>query len=405
MRRLLPLILLLAACKPDHAARPRDSAPARPPTTAPDPHDPPAVPGTAKPDPELRDVPAEARAVKLEKVVEGMNRPVLLTFAPGDPRKRLFVLEQHVGRVRVIEGGTLQKDVFVDLKGKVSTGNEQGLLGLAFAPDFADSHRVYVSYTDRGGDTRIVEYTTAAADSDKVDASTRREIFTVEQPYSNHNGGHLQFGPDGKLYLGLGDGGSAGDPKRNGQNGKSVLAKMLRFDVGAAEPEAEIVAMGVRNPWRFDFDPANGDVYIGDVGQDAWENVYAVGAGTLDGRNFGWNVTEGRHCYDDADCDPSKFTAPVADYPHEQGCSVTGGVVYRGKALPALDGAYFYGDFCIGWIRSFRWAEDGIRDHWDWRPVIDPDLQLTQLASFGRDEDGEIYVLSLDGTIWRLVAS
>jgi glucose/arabinose dehydrogenase len=399
---------MLVACKPDKpSARPRDTG-----VHSTKVHGTEVQAGTGLQDGGVPDadetlgaVPAEAAGVKLEKVVGGLDRPVLVTFAPGDPEKRLFVIEQHAGRVRVIEGGKLASKAFLDLKGKVSTGNEQGLLALAFAPDFAESHRLYVYFTDRSGDSNLVEYRTQAADSDSVDASTRRVLFFTEQPFSNHNGGHLAFGPDGKLYLGLGDGGSAGDPKGNGQNEKSLLAKMLRFDVSAEKPEPEIVAMGLRNPWRYDFDPKTGDLYIGDVGQDQWEMLYAVPAGTLETRNFGWNVGEGRHCYDRDRCDLSSFTAPVTDYPHDQGCSVTGGVVYRGDALPALDGVYFYGDFCIGWIRSFRWSANGIRDHWDWRPVLDPEAQVTQLSSFGRDADGEIYVVSLDGTIWKLVSA
>ena len=241
-----------------------------------------------------------------------------------------------------------------------------------------------------------------AHDPDRVDVTTRRELFQIDQPYSNHNGGNLAFGPDGKLYLGLGDGGSAGDPRKAGQDPDNRLAKLLRFDVDAATPTAEIVAMGLRNPWRFDFDPATGDLYIGDVGQDRWEQLYAVAAGTIDGRNFGWSVAEGRHCYGARRCDLAGFTAPVTDYPHGDGCSVTGGVVYRGAALPALAGVYFYADYCMGWIRSFRWRPDGIRQHWDWRPALDPDAQITQVSSFGRDADGEIYVVSLSGTIWKL---
>jgi len=407
----LVALLLLAACKKD---APRDTgvrpAPADATATAPvgsDAADPPKVerPPLPPPDETLGAPPDDvARGVKLAKVASGLSRPVLLTFAPGDPRKRLFVLEQHVARVRAIENGAVVKEPYLALTGKVSKGNEQGLLGLAFHPRFAENGRFFVYYTDRDGDSRLVEYT-AAPDADRADPKTAKELFTVEQPYSNHNGGSLEFGPDGKLYLGLGDGGAGGDPHGNGQNPKAKLAKILRFDVDAAKPAAEIVAIGVRNPWRFDFDPRTGDVYIGDVGQERWESLYVVEAGTLDGRNFGWNVAEGRHCYERSRCDRSKFIAPVTDYSHEQGCSVTGGVVYRGAALPALDGVYFYADYCMGWIRSFRWAPDGIRQHWDWRPVIDPRGQVTQVSSFGRDADGEVYVLSLDGTIRKLVPS
>jgi glucose/arabinose dehydrogenase len=344
-----------------------------------------------------------AGKVGLEVVATGLDRPVLVTFAPGDSRQRLFVVEQHVARIRTIEGGKLSKKAFLSLKGKVSTDNEQGLLGLAFHPRFAENGRLFVYYTDDGDDIRVEEYTVDASDPDKVDPSTRKEIFFQKHPYSNHNGGHLEFGPDGKLYLGLGDGGGGGDPLEAGQDRDTKLAKLLRIDVDAKKPKAEIVAIGLRNPWRFDFDSKTGDLYIGDVGQDAWESVYVVGAGEIDGKNFGWSVSEGRHCFEKRRCDMSKFTPPVADYPRDEGCSVTGGVVYRGAAIPELDGVYFYADYCIGWIRSFRWEPDGIRQHWEWRPVLDPESQLSQISSFGLDHAGEVHVISLDGTIWKLV--
>jgi glucose/arabinose dehydrogenase len=326
-----------------------------------------------------------------------------VTFAPGDTRKRLFVVEQHAGRIRALEGGTISKKVVLDLKGKVSTGNEQGLLGLAFHPQWASNGLLYIYYTDRSDDIHVLEYRMSLSDPDVVDTKTGKEIFFAKHPYTNHNGGHLEFGPDGKLYMGLGDGGAAGDPLRAGQDDEQVLAKMLRIDVDAKDPKAEIVAKGVRNPWRFDFDSKTGDLYIGDVGQDEWEMLYAVPAGELDGKNFGWSVSEGRHCYGKRRCDMSAFTPPVTDYSHEVGCSVTGGVVYRGAALPALDGVYFYADYCTAILRSFRWAKDGIRQHWDWRPVLDPEGQLSQISSFGLDEAGEVYVVSLAGTIWKIV--
>ena len=410
MRHLLAAALVLAAasCKKD---RP-------PPPAAPDvgaaPDKPARDAASAQnfdasvlppPSEELSAVPAEiAEAVKLEVVAEDLARPVALAFAPGDARQRLFVLEQHVGRVRAIEGGQVAKKAVLDLDGKVSTGNEQGLLGIAFHPEWATNGKVYVYYTDRDDHSHVVEYRMSDADPDVFDPASRREIYFHEQPYSNHNGGHLEFGPDGKLYLGLGDGGSAGDPLRAGQDPDQELAKLLRFDVDAAAPKAEIVALGLRNPWRFDFDSKTGDLYIGDVGQNEWEMIYAVAAGTIDGRNFGWSVSEGRHCYRKRRCDMSGFTAPVTDYDHEVGCSVTGGVVYRGSALPALDGVYFYADYCTAILRSFRWAPDGIRQHWEWRAALDPEGQLTQLSSFGVDEAGEVYLMSLNGTIWKLAA-
>ena len=356
-----------------------------------------------EPSEELGSVPEDlAKAVKLEVVADDLKRPVLVTFAPGDKRKRLFVVEQHVGRIRAIEGGAIADKAVLDLKGKVSTGNEQGLLGLAFHPKWAENGLLYVYYTDRDDDIHVLEYRMSLSDPDVVDTKTAKEIFFAKHPYTNHNGGHLEFGPDGKLYLAPGDGGAAGDPLRAGQDDDHVLAKLLRIDVDARAPEAEIVAKGLRNAWRFDFDSKTGDLYIGDVGQNEWEMLYAVPAGQIDGKNFGWSVSEGRHCYRKRGCDMSSFTAPVTDYSHEVGCSVTGGVVYRGAALPGLDGVYFYADYCTGVLRSFRWAADGIRQHWDWRPVLDPDGQVSQVSSFGVDEAGEVYIVSLSGTIWKL---
>jgi len=268
---------------------------------------------------------------------------------------------------------------------------------------FRSNGKLYVNYTDLRGDTHVVEYRVAAAAPDQVDPSTARELFRVAQPYANHNGGNLVFGPDGKLWVGLGDGGAAGDPHGAGQDDRALLAKMIRLDVdSAARPAAEVVAKGLRNPWRYSFDAATGDLYIGDVGQNAWEQLYVVPHDHLTGHNFGWSVAEGRHCYDAARCDRTGFTPPVTDYAHDVGCSVTGGVVYRGKALPALDGVYFYADYCTALIRSFRWRPDGIRQHWEWKPVLDPDSRLAQVSSFGLDHDGEIYVLLLGGDVFRL---
>jgi glucose/arabinose dehydrogenase len=406
MRSLVPFAVLLAACKGDapRAEKPRPDtavtvAPARvidAGAALPPPVDLPA------PSEDLTDAPADiAGSLALVELADDLSRPVLVTFAPGDPRKRLFVVEQ-VGRIRWFEDGKLASGVFLDISKKVSRDNEQGLLGLAFHPKFADNQRLFIYYTAKDDDVHIVEYQVSSTNPDKVDPATARELIEIAQPYSNHNGGHLQFGPDGKLYAGVGDGGAAGDPLKAGQDPDQLLAKLLRWDVDAAQPTTEIVALGLRNPWRFDFDPETGDLYIGDVGQNAWEMVYAVEAGTIDGRNFGWSVSEGRHCYERKRCDMEAFTSPVTDYPHPDGCSVTGGIVYRGAALPALDGVYFYADYCMGWIRSFRWRPDGIRQHWDWRPALDPDSKLTQVSSFGRDADGELYVLSLSGSVFKL---
>jgi glucose/arabinose dehydrogenase len=333
---------------------------------------------------------------------------VLLTTAPGDARKRLFVIEQR-GAIRVIENGELGQKKFFTISG-LSDGNEEGLLGLAFHPKFATNGKLYVDYTTEDLATHIVEYRVSASDPDVVDKTTAREVIRIAHPYSNHNGGNLVFGPDGKLYTGMGDGGAANDPHRNGQNPKALLAKILRFDVETPTAVPEMVDLGVRNPWRFWFDATTHDLYIGDVGQNLWENVYVV---PNDGKvhNMGWNVVEGNHCFDadtgaGADhCDKTGFTPPAVDYGHDQGCSVTGGVTYRGKALPVLDGRYFYADFCTGIIRSFRWFDGAVHEHWDWREALvkASKLEPSQISSFGVDGDGEVYLVSLVGDIFELV--
>lgn len=418
MRRIhggtgLAVLMLLTACRGDAATGngPRTTSgttsptgtvtatpPAPPPPGPAAPHHPP--PG---PPPAPVAVPADIAAkVALRPFAKGLYRPVQLVAAPGDASGRLFVVEQR-GAIRIVKGGVVQKAPFLALD-DLSDGNEQGLLGLAFHPAFATNRRLYVDYTDAEGDTHVVEYTVKAGDPDRVDPASAREVLTIPQPYSNHNGGDLVFGPDGKLWIGTGDGGSANDPRGNGQNPRALLAKMLRLDVDTAGAKPEIVGLGLRNPWRYSFDRKTGDLYIGDVGQNLWENVYAVAHDDLTGHNFGWNLREGRHCFAEDPCDLPGLTAPVVEYAHGPlGCSVTGGFVYRGKAIPALDGVYFYGDFCTGMVWSFRWTPDGgAVDHWDWKAALDPDGALANLSSFGVDGDGELYVLSLDGPIYRL---
>jgi glucose/arabinose dehydrogenase len=415
--RSLIAFAALAACHKDAPTADRaqttvpEAAPVTPPpavtvgsaAAAPTPGPP---PGSDK----LTGVPPEIAAkIELVEVARNLARPVLLVVAPGDPRKRMYIVEQHVGRIRVIENGKLSTTPFFTMDRKISTGNEQGLLGLAFHPDFQKTKKLYINYTADDKDTHIVEYK-VTADGETVDLATRREIIEIDQPYSNHNGGHVVFGPDGKLYTGMGDGGSAGDPLKAGQNPKMLLAKILRFDVSADKPAPEIVHLGVRNPWRFSFDPKGGALYIGDVGQNAWEYVF-VASGT-DGvsHNFGWNITEGNHCYGARTCDKSAFTPAVAEYPHDDGCSITGGFVYRGKALPELDGRYFYADYCTGLLRSFTWTYDGsspkapgwIREHWNWKSALDRKGVLSQVSSFGVDHDGELYVVLLTGSIYKL---
>ncbi|HEY5946337.1 MAG TPA: PQQ-dependent sugar dehydrogenase [Kofleriaceae bacterium] len=366
-------------------------------------------PATPPPgDDKLVNAPADvAGSIAIKEIAHGLRRPVLLVTAPGDTRKRLFIIEQHAGAIRVLENGALSPKPFFTIS-DISKGNEQGLLGLAFHPQFAQNGRLYINYTSKDASTHVVEYR-VGKDPDAVDPSTRRELLHIEQPYSNHNGGHVEFGPDGKLYTGMGDGGAANDPHGNGQNDKALLAKLLRIDVEAKEPKPEIVHLGLRNPWRFSFDRKTGDLLIGDVGQNLWESVHGVVAGDTKRHNFGWNIVEGTHCFN-ADtgggkksCDKTGLTPPLAEYPHDEGCSITGGYVYRGKALPALDGRYFYADYCTGLLRSFKFVSGYVREHWNWKPMIDREGVLTQISSFGLDHDGELYIVELTGSIYQLV--
>jgi glucose/arabinose dehydrogenase len=329
-----------------------------------------------------------------------------MAFAPGDPAKRLFIVEKG-GRIRVMSKGTLPL-LFLSLTERVSHASEQGLLGLAFHKEFMKNGRLFVNYTDKEGDTRIVEITVASPTAERGTIVSERELLFVKQPYANHNGGHLLRTPAGWVLAGLGDGGSAGDPHGNARNPKTLLGKMFRLDPDAKSDalRARILAQGMRNPWRYALDRATNDLYIGDVGQNLWEEVDVVPLDRLEGKDFGWNVMEGAHCYKASTCDTAGLTLPVVEYGHDAGCSITGGVIYRGKAVPTLAGTYFYSDYCTSFLRSFRWRPaDGATDHWDWTNALDPKHQLAQVASFGEDEDGEVYVIGLAGTIWKLEPS
>lgn len=346
--------------------------------------------------------------IALQKVVSGLKDPTTITHA-GDGSGRLFILEQG-GTIRVVKGGRLLPEPFLDIRQRVkSTGSEQGLLGLAFPPDYARKKRFYVDYTrTKGvGDTFVSRFT-AEKDGDKADAGSEEPLLTVPQPYENHNGGQLAFGPDGYLYIGTGDGGSAGDPHRNGQNRKTFLGKILRIDpesrqAGYAIPKGnpfgnEIWAYGLRNPWRFSFDRSTGDLYIGDVGQDDWEEIDFQPAKSRGGENYGWNVMEGSHCFRTKKCDTKGLTLPVTDYPTSRpDCSVTGGYVYRGKEFPQLAGIYLYGDFCSGRIRGLR--KNG--NSWETTILLQ---QKIAISTLGEDEAGNVYVADYDtGDIYKVV--
>jgi glucose/arabinose dehydrogenase len=351
--------------------------------------------------------PTPATTLAAEVVVSGLQDPVYLTAPAGDAR--LFVVEQP-GRVRVVRGGRLLDRPFLDLTADVSYGGERGLLGLAFHPRYRENGLFYVNYTDPAGDTRIERFR-VTADPNLADPSSRKRILEIEQPYANHNGGHVLFGPDGMLYIGMGDGGSAGDPHGNSQNRRTLLGDLLRIDVDRGEPYAippdnpyvgtgyrgEIWAYGLRNPWRFCFDPPEGKLYIADVGQNRWEEIH-VEDSKRSGLNYGWNRMEGAHCYGARECDPRGLAIPVLEYDHSQGCSVTGGFVYRGRALPGLAGHYFHADYCTGWVRSFRLSGGRVTSHREWRLG-----RLGNITSFGLDAAGELYVCSGNGRVYRLV--
>ncbi len=316
---------------------------------------------------------------------------------------------QKTGKVVAIRAArTVDKVPVLDLSDEVSLGGEQGLLGLAFAPG---GRELYVNYTDRNGDTHVTGF---AMRGDRADPATRRDILVVEQPYSNHNGGNLVFGPDGFLYIGLGDGGSGGDPLGNGQSLSTLLGKMLRIDpqllgeapfrvpadnpfVGRADARPAIWAYGLRNPWRYSFDRLTGDLWIGDVGQTEWEEVDVQPAGSSGGENYGWNILEGSHPFFGEELPDG--VAPIYEYSHaEGGCTVIGGYVYRGEAIPELSGAYLFGDLCIGEIEALSVENGRVTGHRALGPVVE------NLSSFGEDADGELYAMSLSGGVYRIAA-
>jgi glucose/arabinose dehydrogenase len=335
-------------------------------------------------------LPVSPDRLRLEPVSTGLASPIQVVADPAEPG-RLYVVEQN-GVIRVLEDGLLAPAPFLDIHEQVTSGGEQGLLALAFHPDFPDDPRFYVHYSNVDGDTRVDELEAGQAGARKV-----RELLAVDQPYPNHNGGQLVFGPDGLLYLGLGDGGAAFDPEGRSQDLDTFLGKLLRLDVDAGETEWEIAANGLRNPWRFSFDRETGDLYIGDVGQDRWEEIDFVPAGTDGLLNFGWDRYEGDEQVEDNDLQgDGELVFPVTAYAHDAGCSVTGGYVYRGSAVPSLRGRYLYGDYCSGTIWSLR-VEDG-----EAVDVRRERISVPQLTSFGESLDGELYAVSQAGAIFRI---
>ncbi|HXG97671.1 MAG TPA: PQQ-dependent sugar dehydrogenase [Gemmatimonadales bacterium] len=380
MRKLLPLLSLLAACS----------------GFIDNPPPPPPPPGS----PSLH-------------LVGNFTDPVYLTAAPGDTQ-RLFVVEQ-AGRVMVLHHDSIQSRPFLDLRGRISTGGERGLLSIAFDPLYASNGRAFVYFTDAGGNIRIVRYT-VSSDPDSLDAATADTILTVAHPgQSNHNGGQLQFGPDGKLWAGTGDGGGTGDPGHNAQNKHALLGKLLRLDVSGASgytmpadnPAAtdtsfapEVWAYGLRNPWRFTFDRQTGDLYIGDVGQDLWEEVDLAPTSVQrgPGANYGWSIMEGKHCYPSDPC-TAVGIPPIVEYIHAfYACAIVGGYVYRGSAMPVIQGYYFYADNCNANVWGIKWPDV---TQLDFSSLISPG---SQISSFGQDAKGELYIMRQGGgEVYRIV--
>lgn len=357
--------------------------------------------------------PGPGDSAALQLVTSGLSSPVFVTTPPGDTA-RLFVVEQR-GTIRVVRHDSLLPTAFLDLSAHIAAGGERGLLSLAFHPSYAANGYCYVYYTNPHGDIRVVRYT-VSADPNVADATTGDTILKVfHETNDNHNGGLLLFGPDGKLYAGLGDGGAANDPPGNGQNLDTLLAKILRIDVDGGTPYAtpvdnpfvghpgergEIWLYGLRNPWRFSFDRTTGDLYVGDVGQNLYEEVDVLPAASPAGVNYGWNIMEGKHCFMASSCNMTGLTLPVIEYGHGDGCAVTGGYVYRGTKVPALSGVYLYGDYCSGWVRSFRFAGGSATERRDWPPLA----VSGGLSSFGQDARGELYITSLSGRLYRIVS-
>ena len=335
-------------------------------------------------------------------ITSGLSSPVFLAQPLDDGR--VFVVEQG-GRIRVVRDSVLQTTPFLDISTRVLSGGERGLLSVAFHPQYATNHFFYVYFTTQtNGDIRIERFTTTS-NAEVADPATSKLILTApHSTYPNHNGGLLAFGLDGMLYAGLGDGGSGGDPLGNGQNFNSVLGSLLRLDVDHGDPYAipadnpfvgqanhrgEVWAKGLRNPWRYAFDAPTGLLYIADVGQGAHEEVDVVAADRA-GLNYGWNVMEGLSCYNASTCTQTGFELPLIDYGHNGPCSITGGYVYRGSAIPAIRGHYFYSDYCAGFLRSFRYQNGVAVDQKDWG------LTTTKVTSFGVDFAGELYMMSGD---------
>ena len=372
------------------------------------------------------------------QIANGFTKPVYVCQPPGD-NDRLFVLEQK-GIIKIIKNGMTVRKPYADLRNRIhnpiTPGDERGLLGLAFHANYQNNGFVYINYSDKNDHT-IVSRFRIASDPDRLDTKSEKVLIKLKQPFSNHNGGHMEFGPDGYLYISVGDGGKWGDPYNNAQNLENLFGKILRIDVDTGDPYAipddnpfinnedaksEIWLYGLRNVWRFSFDRETGDMYLGDVGQDLWEEIDFVVADKAGGQNFGWRVMEGNHCYNPPeDCEPTGVL-PIFEYPNDanymkiltgmdepnvDGCSVTGGYVYRGSAIPGFQGTYIFADYCSGNIWTFK-EKNGIATEFQNRTE---EINLgggeftNYISSFGEDNNGELYIVDYNGIIFKLTAS
>lgn len=349
----------------------------------------------------------------VEIIVSGILNPVYVTCPPADP-SRLVVVQQN-GIVRLLNDGVLREEPFLDIRTLVSDVSDQGrgLLSLAFDPQFDHTRHLFVSYTDRNEDSQIDRFT-VDMNGDRVDPASRTSVISIDQPIGDHNGGHILFGPDGHLYVALGDGGS-GETRGNAQDVTSLVGSILRLDVGTLpytipannpfhqQPPArpEIWAFGLRNPWRWSFDDETGDAYIADVGEHDWEEINVVPWQDGGGYNFGWSIVEGAHCFKDPACSNTGLVMPTVEYSHDEGCGVIGGFVYRGESIPELRGHYLYADFCQSGVRSFQLVDNQVTAARDW--TIGSDGEVVNVVSFGQDAAGEVYLVTLNGTVARIV--
>jgi glucose/arabinose dehydrogenase len=353
-----------------------------------------AVPGAAC----GQSAPSSQAQLRPRTLVTGLDSPVYMTATRSQPNN-VYVVEQP-GVIRVVENGKLRAKPFLDIRSRVRSGGEQGLLSMAFHPNYAKNHRFFVYFNDRSGDVRIYQFRSSANGSVGLPSTSKSLLRVDHREFSNHNGGQLEFGPDGRLYAGTGDGGSGGDPHNHSQNLSSRLGKLLRINVDKRGARWQIAGYGLRNPWRFSFDRLTRDLYIGDVGQDTWEEVDVRTPAQWRGlNNYGWRVYEGRSRYTSGQTPNPRGTLvfPIVVYPHSQGCSITGGYVYRGTAVPSFRGRYIYGDYCSGNIWSLRAVKAKLRSG----PRREP-FKIANLSSFGEDTRDELYATSLDGTLYEL---